>query len=113
LKGPEGPVLPVASALARLAGEQVHASGVRVLAVPADEGFWVGDDTARVWVQLRTRRESGERIRPGQHLTFTGVVVRHDAAFARAAGVSGAEGAGELTRQGAHVEVTAAGVGVR
>ena len=81
-----------------------------MLAVPADEGFWVGDGTRRVWVQLRTRRESGEQIRPGQSLTFTGVVVRHEAGFAREAGLSDAEGARELVRQGAHVEVSAAGV---
>jgi RNA polymerase sigma factor (sigma-70 family) len=112
LTGPGGPVLPAAGRLARLAGQQVRARGVRVLTVPADEGFWVGDAAGRVWVQLRTRRESAERIRPGQRLTFTGVVVRHDAGFAGRVGLGGAEGAAELTRQGAHVEVGPGGVEV-
>ncbi len=112
LTGPDGPVLPVAGNLADLAGQEVRARGVRVVSVPADEGFWVGEGSRRVWVQLRTRRESGEQIRPGQRLTFTGVVVRHDSGFARRAGVSEAEGAAELTRQGAHVEIGAGGLEV-
>jgi RNA polymerase sigma factor (sigma-70 family) len=107
LTGPAGPVLPVAGRLADLAGERVRARGVRVLAVPADEGFWVGERSGRrVWVQLRTGgKESAVRVRPGQRLTFTGVVVRNDAGFLRRAGVADADGAGELARQGAHVEV--------
>lgn len=108
LTGPGGPVLPVAGALAGLAGRLVQARGVRVLAVPADEGFWVGDGPGhRVWVQLRTRGESAEAIRPGQRLSFTAVVVRHDRGFVRRVGLSDAEGAPELTRQAAHVEVDA------
>ena len=65
LIAPDGPVLPRAAELRELTGRQVRARGVRVLAVPADEGFWVGDGAdQRVWVQLRTRGESPERIRP-------------------------------------------------
>jgi RNA polymerase sigma factor (sigma-70 family) len=114
LTGPHGPVLPVAMALAGLAGRLVQARGVRVLAVPADEGFWVGDGPGhRVWVQLQTRGESPERIRPGQRLTFTGVVTRNDPGFVRRVGLSDADGARELTRQGAHVEVDADDLTVR
>ena len=114
LTGPGGPVLPVAGALASLAGSLVQAHGVRVLAVPADEGFWVGDGPShRVWVQLRTRAESAEAIRPGQRLSFTGVVVRHDRGFVRRLGLSHAEGALELSRQAAHVEVDADDVTIR
>ncbi|HYJ75166.1 MAG TPA: sigma-70 family RNA polymerase sigma factor [Kineosporiaceae bacterium] len=106
LTGPAGPVLPVAARLADLAGRTVRAHGVRVLAVPADEGFWVGEGPGRrVWVQLRSNGESRVTMRPGQRLTFTGRVVRDDADFVRRAGVTDAEGAGELARQGAHVEV--------
>jgi RNA polymerase sigma factor (sigma-70 family) len=108
LTGPGGPVLPVAGALANLAGRLVQAHGVRVLAVPADEGFWVGDGPGhRVWVRLLTRAESAEAIRLGQRLSFTGVVVRHDRGFVRRLGLSDAEGALELSRQAAHVEVGA------
>jgi hypothetical protein len=48
-----------------------------------------------------------EAIRPGQRLSFTGVVVRRDRGFLRRVGLSDAEGALELTRQAAHVEVGA------
>jgi RNA polymerase sigma factor (sigma-70 family) len=115
LTGPAGPVLPVAGRLADLAGQRVQARGVRVLAVPADEGFWVGDSQGRrVWVQLRTGqgRESPVGVRPGQRLTFTALVVRNDAGFLRRAGVSQADGAAELARQGAHLEVAAADITV-
>jgi RNA polymerase sigma factor (sigma-70 family) len=106
LVGPDGPVLPRAADLRKLAGREVRARDVRVLAVPADEGFWVGDDVDhRVWVQLRATRESPERIRPGQHLSFTGIVVRHESGFAGQVHLSNADGAEELARQGAHVEV--------
>jgi RNA polymerase sigma factor (sigma-70 family) len=108
LTGSAGPVLPVADRLADLAGQRVQARGVRVLAVPADEGFWVGERRGRrVWVQLRTRRESPVGVRAGQRLTFTAVVVRNDAGFVRRTGVSDADGAAELARQGAHLEVAA------
>jgi RNA polymerase sigma factor (sigma-70 family) len=36
------------------AGLRVVARGVRVLSVPSDEGFWVGTERDRVWVQLKT-----------------------------------------------------------
>jgi RNA polymerase sigma factor (sigma-70 family) len=108
LTGPRGPVLPDAGNLRALAGQEVRARGVRVLEVPADEGFWVGDDTQhRVWVQLRTSGESRQDIRAGQSLTFTGIVVRNDGGFVRRVSLSNADGADELTRQGAHIEVNA------
>src|SRR3954447_2695982 len=111
LTGPAGPVLPVAGRLADLAGQKVQARGVRVVAVPADEGFWVGENQRRrVWVQLRTGQESPVGVRPGQRLTFTAVVVRNDAGFVRRAGVSAADGAAELARQRAHLEVAAADI---
>jgi RNA polymerase sigma factor (sigma-70 family) len=111
LTGPAGPVLPVAGRLADLAGQKVQARGVRVLAVPADEGFWVGESRARrVWVQLRTRQESPVGVRAGQRLTFIAVVVPNDAGFVRRAGVSEADGAAELAREGAHLEVAAADI---
>ena len=99
-------MLPVAADLASLAGKQVRARGVRVLSVPADEGFWVGDGPqARVWVQLSSSGESPVRIRPGQRLSFVGEVVRHDGGFAARVGATGPGDAGTLTRQGAHVVV--------
>lgn len=112
LTGSRGSVLGATGALADLVGSTVTARGVRVLAVPADEGFWVGDATAKVWVQLERGPETRLRVLAGQRLDFVGVVVGHGAAFAREAGVEPAEGAGELTRQRAHLHVDPAGVRV-
>ena len=92
----------------------MRARDVRVLAVPADEGFWVGDGPGhRVWVHFRTGGESPEKIRPGQRLTFTGVVVRNDRSVVDQSGLSTSDGALELTRQGAHVEVDPGAVTIR
>jgi hypothetical protein len=98
-------VLPAADDLAALAGQPVRARAVRVLAVSADEGFWVGDARGRVWVSLSGRGESGERIRAGQRVSFVGTVVRHDRTFPARAGVEDAEGRRTLLRQGAHIAV--------
>ncbi len=77
-----------------------------MLSVPADEGFWVGDGpAARVWVQLPSSRESRARIRPGQRLSFVGTVVVHRGDHAQRVGVTPAEGARDLNRQGAHIAV--------
>ena len=114
LVGPDGPVLPRSAELREFAGRTVHAHGVRVLAVPADEGFWVGDSTDhRVWVQLRTNHESREQIRPGQRLDFTGTVVRNDSGFVTRVQLSDADGAKDLARQDAHIETDADSVTIR
>lgn len=104
LVGPGGPVLPRADHLDRLVGRRVSARGVRVLAVAADEGFWVGDGSgARVWVQLAGAGESPERITVGQRLWFEARVVGHGRGFAGQVGVSAAEGAARLSNQRAHL----------
>jgi RNA polymerase sigma factor (sigma-70 family) len=106
-----GPVLPAADELVALAGQRVTARGVRVLSVPADEGFWVGDSPrARVWVQLSASGESPVQIRPGQRLSFVAEVVRHDAGFARRVGATDPDDERTLTRQGAHLVVDARAV---
>jgi hypothetical protein len=74
--------------------------------VPANEGFWVGTgETDRVWVQLTGADESGYVVTAGDRVVFTGTVVGHDAGFAGQVGVDPAEGADQLTKQAAHVEV--------
>jgi hypothetical protein len=83
-----------------------------VLAVPADEGFWVGADGARVWVELRTSGESPVQIRAGQALTFTGRVVPNAPSFLSTVGVQVADGRPELERDGFHLEVDPARVRV-
>ncbi len=109
-------LLPVAAAagpggeLTGLVDEPVSGQGVVVQSVPADEGFWVGgSDSDRVWVQLAVQPgESPFRVQPGDRLDLTGRVVAHDAGFAQQVGVDAAEGAEQLTRQAAHVEVAKA-----
>jgi serine/threonine-protein kinase RsbT len=98
--------------LVALAGEAVSGREVPVAAVVADEGMWVGDGRGRVWVQLRTAGESPPAVRPGQRITFEGAVTPHDAGFAAVAGVSAAEDAALLRRQGAHLTVDVARLGL-
>jgi len=82
LATPEQSLLPVPRDLRRLSGEAVRARQVRVVAVPADEGFWVGrSETDRIWVQLTGTAESGRDVRAGQLATFTGRLRAHGAAF--------------------------------
>lgn len=111
LRGPDGPVLPAAGSLKRLVGQTVVADHVRVLAVSADEGFWVGNSAIeRVWVQLSTAGESTETIRVGQQLSFRARVVANDAGFVRQVGLGPAEGAATLVRQQAHLSLPATSV---
>lgn len=85
----------------------------RILAVVADEGFWLAaTDRQRVWVQLTGGGESPVRFRAGELVSFRGRLVHHGPGFAAAAGVTAAEGAPELDGLGAHLEVAAADVRV-
>lgn len=83
-----------------------RADDVAVQAVPADEGFWVvsGADR-RVWVQLVGAGESAAAVRPGDRVSFEGRAVPVPDGFAARAGLTPAEGAGELERAGVLVEV--------
>ncbi|MGI8682083.1 MAG: sigma-70 family RNA polymerase sigma factor [Mycobacteriales bacterium] len=99
-------LLPLpADRLAPYAGQTVTATGVLVQSVAADEGFWVGQNaTDRVWVQLRlSTSESPEQVRVGERVSFVGTVVANPPGFAERVGVNAAEGAAQLTRQGAHI----------
>ena len=58
-----------------------------------------------MWVQLTTNDESAITITAGQLLDLAGPVVPHGPDFAGKAGVSAADGAEQLTRAGAHLEV--------
>jgi hypothetical protein len=79
---------------------------VPVQSVDADEGFWVGPSaTDRVWVQLTSNSESTITISAGELLDLSGPVVSHGADYARKAGVTAEEGADQLTREAAHLEV--------
>ncbi len=101
-----------ATALGGLTGQPVTATGVRVLAVPADEGFWLGtSETERVWVQLTGEAgESPYQVQEGDLVDLEGTVEAHDAAFPEQAGVDDAEGAQQLADQASHLTVAKSAV---
>jgi len=101
-----------AAAFGGLSGQPVTGTAVRVLSVPADEGFWVGSsDQDRVWVQLTGEAgESPYQVTEGDVVDFEGTVVAHDQAFAATVGVDEAAGAAQLTEQGSHLEVAKSAV---
>lgn len=91
------------------AGQEAVGRAVRVESVPADEGFWVGtNDQDRLWVQLSgTGGESAYKVRQGDSIDFTGTVTAAPAGFAAKTGVTGPEGADQLTSQGHYVSAPA------
>ena len=101
-----------AAALGGISGQQVTATSVRVLSVPADEGFWVGSsETQRVWVQLTGEAgESPYQVEEGDVVDFSAAVVAHDPSFTGQVGVDQAEGATQLTDQGQHLEAAKSAV---
>ncbi|HST80783.1 MAG TPA: hypothetical protein VLL08_03455 [Kineosporiaceae bacterium] len=109
------PLLPLPAAdgvgpngdLTLLTGKQATARGVRVLTVPADEGFWIGTGRSnRVWVQLTgPPPESPYQVRPGDRVSFSARITPNGRNFARRVGVTRAEGAGTLAAQGQHISV--------
>lgn len=105
------PLLPLATAATNskytaLAGQAATGKQVVVQSVPANEGFWVGtSETDRVWVQLIGRGESPEKVTPGAKASFTGKIVANPPNYPATVGLTAAEGAAQLTSQGAHIEV--------
>jgi hypothetical protein len=79
---------------------------VLVQSVPTGEGFWLGpSETERVWVQLIGTDESGYVVQQGDRVESTGQTVTHDFSFGSQIGVHPGEGADQLTRQVARIEV--------
>ena len=93
-------------------GQQAVGRAVRVLSVPADEGFWVGSsEQDRVWVQLTDLAgESGYKVKEGDSIDFTGTVTAAAKDFAGKVGVTADEGAEQLTSQAHYVSVPASSV---
>ena len=99
-----GPLLPSDGSAPRTG--PASAQDVPVQAVPADEGFWVGTGPGRrVWVQVVGPGESAAAVRAGDRVSFEGRAVPVPPGFAGRAGLTAAEGAGELERTGVLVEV--------
>lgn len=107
-------VLPLSRAeLRHLAGRPVAARGAPVVAVPADEGFWIGyGPTRRIWVELSGNGESAIHVVPGSRVSFEGEVAVHGAGYARQVGVDDADGARRLDQMGAHLAVNQGKVSV-
>jgi RNA polymerase sigma factor (sigma-70 family) len=107
-------VCPAASPDAALAvGSQARCERGLVLEVPADEGFWVqSGPTSRLWVQLTSAGESPAWVQAGQRVSFLGSVVGHGPDYPARVGLDPLEGAADLRRQGAHVELAAADLAI-
>lgn len=82
----------------------VVAIQARVTSVPADEGFWIAQPGGRAWVQLTGAGESGQRIRPGQIVTFSARRKAHEPGFARSVGLPPGADATALDQQRSHLE---------
>jgi RNA polymerase sigma factor (sigma-70 family) len=96
---------PSAVSIRPFVGRRVRARPVTIESVPADEGFWIGSPQTRVFVRLTRAGESPVDATAGARVTFSGTIVRHGPRFADRMGVSGPEGAAELSRSRRHIEV--------
>ena len=98
---------PSVQTLARYTGRSATANHVRVLSVPANEGFWIGSTTKnRVWVQLTGAGESGYTVHAGDLVSFTnGTVASNGPSYPSKVGVTEAEGADQLAAEGQHINV--------
>ncbi|MCZ2815253.1 hypothetical protein [Modestobacter sp. VKM Ac-2984] len=99
------------AALAELPDDPAVATLVPVLAVPADEGFWIGNEQARIWVQLVAPGESPVNVNPGDLVSFTGEVVPNADGFVEGLSLPD-DMATALNDLGYHVEVPAGDVTV-
>ena len=98
--------IPSAPVLSGLAGQQVTGTSVPVESVVSDEAFWVGtSEQNRVFVRLERGSESPFRVRAGENVSFRGVLAQANAGLAEELGVTEAEGAALLARQGSYVDV--------
>lgn len=117
LNAGEQSLLPVpAGGLAALAGQPAEGTSVTVESVVADEAFWVGTSaTDRVLVVLSleargTDAESPFQVEAGQRVNLTGTVTALDGDPADF-GIDAAEGADQLSTQGAYVLATSVELG--
>jgi len=106
------PLVAEPSRLAAVAGRGANAVSARVQAVPADEGFWVGKDDARIWVQFVGSAESPVQVKVGQLLTFTAQVTANTPSFLSRVGLDVDGGRAELERDGFHLQVDSRAVRV-
>ena len=95
-----------AAELEALTAEPVMGTLVPVLAVPTDEGFWIGTEAERLWVQLVQPGESPVNVNPGDLVSFVGELVPNAQGFVEQLSLP-ADQAAALTELGYHIEVPA------
>jgi RNA polymerase sigma factor (sigma-70 family) len=101
--------VPGAASLHLLMGQRVIAAGVPVQSVVSHPGFWVGTSTGeRLYVHISDPERVVHPVRRGQRLRFSGRLAANAPAITTTDGVTPAEGAGLLTAEGIHIEVSAA-----
>lgn len=95
--------------LASVVGQQATVNNLEVMSVVADEGFWVGSAGNQFFVHLsaatRNNGESAPRVTTGSHVNASGQMMKAPAS-ASSLGVTTAEGAKQLTDQGAYLEAS-------
>ena len=96
--------------LRSLIGRTANASGATVVAAVTRNGFGIGSSRARVWVQLVGPLRP-LRIRAGDRVRFTGIMVGTSPSYPALAGVNGGDAA-LLARQGAHLAVSTTKISV-
>ena len=106
------PVVAAPSQLGAAASLPVTAAGAFVVAVPGDEGFWVGDDQARMWVQMTGTGESPLHVTPGMRLSFQATLVANGPAFVGDLALKRAADRAALTSAGVHLDVPNTGITV-
>ena len=97
--------------LRTMIGETADGSGVTVVAAVTHNGFWIGTNQARIWVQLvgplrALNFQAGDRIR------FTGTVAGNPAGYPASVGVTASSDVRLLARQGAHLAVNTTKISV-
>lgn len=107
-----GAVVPARAQLGSAASAPVVATAVVVLAVPGDEGFWVGDDQARMWVQMTGRGESPLQVTAGMRMSFQGNLVVNGPTFVSDLDLKQAQDRAALDAIGIHIEVASSAITV-
>ena len=99
------PVVAATNQLGPAGSLPVTATGALVMAVPGDEGFWIGDDHARMWVQMTGTGESPLHVTPGMRLSFQATAVANAPGFVDSLTLKHAEDRDALTAAGVHLDV--------
>lgn len=106
------PVVASRSQLGAADSLPVTATGAMVIAVPGDEGFWVGDGKTRMWVQMTGNGESPLHVTPGMRLSFQATLVANPPTFVRDLALANAEDRDALNSAGVHLSVPNTSVAV-